>query len=198
MNQPTRLFLPFALLFFGLTLLADAPAKKHDHAAHKHEHGGHKHQVPAKKSVAHNHTMQHKASAFDTQMKTLLAPYLAIHQSLAAGSITGVAENAKTMSHLAKNLDASKVKGMHAAHYIDIPNNLQVSLSKLMTIKIVINARNAFKELSKPMAMWVSMAKPSGVHVVYCDKAKASWIQEGSVIKNPYGIIYSKCGTILN
>jgi hypothetical protein len=34
--------------------------------------------------------------------------------------------------------------------------------------------------------MWVSMAKPKGKSVMYCPMEKAGWVQDGTVVANPY------------
>ena len=59
-------------------------------------------------------------------------------------------------------------------------------------------ARDAFKELSRPMAMWVTMSKPAGVNVVFCSMAKGSWLQTDAKIRNPYyGAKMLSCGQII-
>jgi len=108
------------------------------------------------------------SEAFDAQMQKVLEPYLAIHGALAADSTKGVAHNAGVIAQQAKKLDPKSVTGAHAGHYKDIPSKLQAAAAELQKAKTLEDARSAFKSLSRPMAMWASMAKPKGIHVVFC------------------------------
>ena len=57
------------------------------------------------------------------------------------------------------------------------------ALSKANTLD---DAREAFKKLSMPMAMWATMSKPKDMDVLYCSMAKASWVQKHGKVRNPY------------
>ena len=59
-------------------------------------------------------------------------------------------------------------------------------------------ARESFKKLSQPMAMWASMSKPRNIDVVYCPMSKASWLQKEGAIRNPYhGVEMLRCGQVV-
>ena len=59
-------------------------------------------------------------------------------------------------------------------------------------------ARDAFKQLSQPMAMWATMSHPDGVDVLFCSMAKASWLQKHGEVRNPYyGAASLRCGEVL-
>ena len=45
--------------------------------------------------------------------------------------------------------------------------------------------REAFKELSRPLAMWATMSKPAGLNVVFCSMAKGSWLQRDKTDRQP-------------
>jgi len=64
--------------------------------------------------------------------------------------------------------------------------------------KEIVSMRTALVDLSKPMVMWASLSKPSGINVVYCSMNPGSWLQKGSKIRNPYyGSKMLSCGQII-
>jgi len=75
--------------------------------------------------------------------------------------------------------------------------NLIKAAEKIKSAKSVDEAREAFKKMSQPMAMWAGMAKPDGYEVKYCSMMKASWVQTKGKTKNPYyghGHKMASCG----
>lgn len=164
------------------------------------------HGVGTKEAPGHKHHSHHtaapqkdQAKAFKSGMESILVPYLAIQSALAANSMREVAENAKLLKTLSQKVDASKLTGKHAMHFKNLPANLLKSSENLAKATDLKTARNAFKAVSKPMAMWASMMKPKGVYVVYCDMAKGSWLQKSKTIRNPYyGPAMPQCGVIVS
>lgn len=149
--------------------------------------------------VCSHEVAQAKTESFDKQMQPLLEAYLKIPKVLAADHTEGVVESAKKVGNLAKSLDPSTVTGKHAGHYRDIPKKLMAAARKLEMSKDIDAMREALKELSKPMAMWATMSKPKGVSVMYCSMAPGSWLQQGTVIANPYyGAKMLRCGEIVS
>jgi Cu(I)/Ag(I) efflux system membrane fusion protein len=138
------------------------------------------------------------AEKFDKQMQPILEEYLKIPKALAADKTAGVTKAAKEIEKLASKLDATTVTGEHALHFKGIPAKLQAAAKKLKDAKDIKTMREALKDLSKPMAMWVTMSKPQGVSVAYCSMAPGSWIQKGTKIANPYyGAKMLRCGEIV-
>jgi len=141
---------------------------------------------------------QADTSKFDKQMKPVLEAYLNIQEALASDSLKKVSALAGKIEKAAAKMDAKTVKGEHASHFKDIPANLKQSAAQLANAKDIESARNHFKKLSQPMAMWAGMAKPKGIHVVYCSMAKGSWLQKSETIRNPYyGSKMLACGDIV-
>jgi len=136
---------------------------------------------------------------FDQQMESVLEVYLEIPKTLAADRIDGVVAAAKTIATLAENLESAKVTNMHAKHYKNIPVNIKTNAEKLAAAKDITAMREALKDLSKPMALWVTMSQPQGVSVMYCSMAPGSWLQiNDTVITNPYyGAKMLRCGEII-
>ncbi|MBW2586402.1 MAG: DUF3347 domain-containing protein, partial [Deltaproteobacteria bacterium] len=112
--------------------------------------------------------------------------YLRIGSALSADSLNGVREKAEAIAKLAGGLDSGSVSGEHAARYKSVPVNLEKAAQSLGKAQSLTAARDAFKDLSKPMAMWVSMSKPKNIDVVYCSMAKGSWVQKRGKKSNPY------------
>ena len=137
------------------------------------------------------------ASNFNEGMEPILKQYLVIHQNLMDGKMSDIASSADTIIAQAKKLDPASVKGHQANHYKDVPKNLIASATKLKSAKSVDDAREIFKKLSQPMAMWAGMAKPDGYTVKFCSMTKGSWVQKGTKTMNPYygqGHKMASCG----
>ena len=137
-------------------------------------------------------------SKFDTQMQSVLTHYLTIHDALARDTTQGVAAAALAIAAAAAKVDPSAATGEHAGHYTKLPEKITESAKALAQAKDLKAARDAFKLVSRPMAMWVTMSKPDGVSVVFCSMAKGSWLQKSSEIRNPYyGASMLACGEIV-
>jgi len=135
------------------------------------------------------------ASEFDREMEPILAEYLKIQTALAADETEGVEGAVRAIEDLAKTLDPGTAHGEHAEHYQNIPEDISVACGKLHEAKGIGSIREAFKDLSKPVSMWVTMGEPKDASVMYCPMAKASWVQHGSEVANPYlGSKMLRCG----
>jgi len=138
-------------------------------------------------------------SDFDTQMMEIYAQYRVIHQALAADRGTSVKESGLKIATLAKDLDVSKVSAEHAAHFKGLPEKISAAAEGLAKATDLAAQRDAFRALSKPMAMWASMDQESGLNVVFCSMAKGSWLQDDASIKNPYmGSKMLGCGEVVS
>jgi len=127
-----------------------------------------------------------KTENFDKAMQPVLASYLKIYTSLAADSIEGVPAFARAIVKATAQVKRVRVKGEHAKHYKNLPGTIAKTARALEQAKTLDAARKAFKEISKPMAMWATMSKPAGVDVMFCSMAKASWLQPHTKVSNPY------------
>jgi Cu(I)/Ag(I) efflux system membrane fusion protein len=135
---------------------------------------------------------------FDRTVQPVLEAYLKIHEALADDKTDGVKSAAEKIAVLSDNLDPGKVTGKHATHYEDLPAKIKTAALKLAQGKKIGPLREAFKALSRPMAMWATMSKPEGIFIVYCPMAKASWLQTDDDIRNPYhGHEMLRCGEIV-
>ncbi|MBW1860262.1 MAG: DUF3347 domain-containing protein [Deltaproteobacteria bacterium] len=136
--------------------------------------------------------------AFDQSMQPVVEEYLKIQEALADDKTEGVKSAAEQVAALSDNLDPDTVTGEHAMHYKDVPTKIKTAALKLAQEKEIGAMRGAFKELSRPMAMWATMSKPEGIYLVYCPMAKGSWLQTDKVIRNPYhGHEMLHCGEIV-
>ena len=127
-----------------------------------------------------------RASEFDRAMEPILAEYLTIHHSLAADETEGVRAAEREIEKLAKQLSPELATGEHAEHYKNVPSEIRAACEKLDGAKDIGAMRAAFAELSKPISMWVTMAEPKGMSVMYCPMKKAGWVQRGTEVANPY------------
>jgi hypothetical protein len=126
------------------------------------------------------------AMEFDQAMEPILTEYLKIQTSLAADSTEGVAAAVHKIESSAKKLDPGTAAAPHREHYKNIPQDIVVACGKFNDPDDLSSVREAFQELSKPISMWVTMARPEGKHVMYCSMKKAGWVQQGSEVANPY------------
>ncbi|MDY6988683.1 MAG: DUF3347 domain-containing protein [Thermodesulfobacteriota bacterium] len=135
---------------------------------------------------------------FDKSMAPLLEEYLKIHDALAADKTDGVKGAAEQIVTLSDKVDPNTVTGEHKEHYRHLPMTIKKAAQKLARGKDLGAAREAFKELSRPVAMWATMSKPKGVYVIYCSMASGSWLQKDKAIRNPYhGSQMLRCGEIV-
>jgi Cu(I)/Ag(I) efflux system membrane fusion protein len=135
------------------------------------------------------------ASEFDRAMEPVLAEYLKIQTALAADETDGVEDAVHAIQDLAKKIDTKTASGEHAEHYQNIPEDISVACGKFHEAKDIGSIREAFRDLSKPVSMWVTMAEPKDTSVMYCPMAKAGWVQHGSEVANPYfGSEMLSCG----
>jgi hypothetical protein len=136
---------------------------------------------------------------FDRQMRPIYSDYQVIHRALAADRLAGVDRAAARIAKRASKLDPSTVSGKHAAHYRDLPRKITAAARAVKKAGDLKQTREAFKSLSRPLAMWATMSQPKGINVVYCSMAKASWLQSDATIANPYyGSEMLRCGEIVS
>ncbi|MDQ1330501.1 MAG: rane fusion protein copper/silver efflux system [Thermodesulfobacteriota bacterium] len=136
---------------------------------------------------------------FDEKMQPILEEYLKIVDTLASDKTEGVADAAKKIDALTGTLSPSLVTGEHSAHYKGIPGKISDGAKKMALVKDISSLREALVGLSKPMVMWASMSKPSGINVIYCSMNPGSWLQKGKKIRNPYyGSKMLTCGEIIS
>lgn len=136
---------------------------------------------------------------FDAQMKPLYEQYLVIQDALSKDTTQGVKAAAQKIAAQAKRLDPSTVTGEHAAHFKMLPKNIREGALAVAGAKDLASAREAFKALSRPVAMWAQMSKPEGAYVMFCSMAKSSWVQTGADVRNPYyGQSMLTCGETIS
>lgn len=107
----------------------------------------------------------------------VLNHYLSVQSALARDSMKNVSVNAHA---LAEAVRADETKSLPAA--------IADQANALAKAKNLANARKAFKPLSESLiAYFKANDAPHGIYVeVYCPIAKASWLQAGETVRNPY------------
>lgn len=120
-------------------------------------------------------------------VKSVFDNYLTIQAALVKDSIDGVASNASAIATAVRG-DSMKMLSPEIATQADA----------LAKAKDVASAREAFKPLSKSLIVYLNANNVTGAYVeVYCPMAKASWLQKGDKIDNPYlGASMHSCGQI--
>jgi Cu(I)/Ag(I) efflux system membrane fusion protein len=128
------------------------------------------------------------AIEFTAPLPAVLEAYTQIQNGLASDSLTGLAPAAKT---LAKLLIEDPAKTLPAGI---------APAQAIAEAKTIEAARTAFKELSDVLTRFLAQAKvrPGQYQIVYCEMAKAHWLQGDKAIKNPYyGKSMLTCGRII-
>lgn len=137
--------------------------------------------------------------AFDAGMKPITAHYGTIHRALAGDRTDGVRAAARKIAKLARQLEPERVTGKHARHYAGLPDKIRSAATRLARARSLKAQRAAFKQLSRPLAMWATMSQPAGISVVYCSMARGSWLQRDKTIANPYyGASMLRCGEVVS
>ncbi len=116
-----------------------------------------------------------ESGALMEPVKSVLDNYLKIQSALAKDSIDGVASNASAIANAVRG-DSMKMLSPHVAEQADA----------LAKAKDLASAREAFKPLSKSLIQYMNDHNVSTFVEVYCPMAKASWLQAGDKIDNPY------------
>ncbi len=138
-------------------------------------------------------------NSFDETMNKITVEYMKIKDTLTNDKTDNINNNAKSILKLSKKLDLTNVTEEHQAHFKKLPMNISAAAKDLSKAKDIKAMRKAFNDLSKPMAMWVTMMKPAGINVAYCSMNPGSWLQTGKEIRNPYyGASMLKCGEIVS
>src|SRR5882724_11391174 len=110
-------------------------------------------------------------------VKSVYDHYLAIQTELAKDSIKGLDEHANAIAKAVKG-DEMKMLSPDVAKQAE-------TLAKAKDVK---SARQAFKPLSVSLIKYLAdnKAGKGTYHEAYCPMVKASWLQTGEDIKNPY------------
>jgi Cu(I)/Ag(I) efflux system membrane fusion protein len=115
--------------------------------------------------------------AFANTGESVLDHYLTVQSALARDSMKNVSASAQA---LAAAVRADETKSL--------PIAIAEQADALATAKNLAKARKAFKPLSESLiAYFKANRAPHGTFFeVYCPIAKASWVQAGETVRNPY------------
>ena len=123
-------------------------------------------------------------------VKSVLDNYLMIQTDLAKDSVKGLDEHANAIAKAVKG-DDMKMLSPEVAKQAE-------TLAKAKDLKA---AREAFKPLSSSLIKYLAdnKAGKGTYHEAYCPMVKASWLQTGKDITNPYmGKSMLDCGVLKN
>jgi hypothetical protein len=129
-------------------------------------------------------------SALMEPVKSVIDHYLKIQTELTKDSIKGLDEHANAIAKAVKG-DDMKMLSPEVAKQAE-------TLAQAKDLKA---AREAFKPLSKSLIKYLAdnKAGKGTYHEAYCPMVKASWLQTGKDIKNPYmGKEMLTCGELKN
>jgi len=116
-----------------------------------------------------------QATPLAQSTKTILDSYVSIQTALASDSLEAVAQSGNAIVQNVRG-DPSKISPPQVAREAD----------KLAKAQDLQSARKAFKSLSQSLIQYVRANHITGLHEAYCPMAKASWLQVGTQINNPY------------
>ena len=123
-------------------------------------------------------------------VKSVLDHYLMIQTELAGDSVKGLEDHANSIAKAVKGDDLKRLSP-------DVAKQAE-TLARAKDLKA---AREAFKPLSASLVKYLATHKDSKstYHEAYCPMAKASWLQAGKEIVNPYmGKEMLTCGVLKN
>jgi hypothetical protein len=116
--------------------------------------------------------------------------YIAIQEELTKDSTKGVSEHATAIATAAK---AGQLKGL--------PSDTEKHADAVAKAQDIKSARQAFKPLSADFIKYRAdnKAAKGAYHEAYCPMARASWLQTGKEVRNPYyGKSMLDCGELKN
>ena len=125
---------------------------------------------------------------FQQPVQSVFDNYIKVQGALVQDSLEGVSGAGTAMAKAIKD-DAK-----HA-----LPTKVAEQAEALGKVKDLKAARAAFKPLSESLIEFVKGQKAAAgtYHVAYCPMAKASWLQTGKAVMNPYmGKSMPHCGQL--
>ena len=125
---------------------------------------------------------------FKPPVQSVFDNYLKVQGALVQDSLEGVSGAGTAMAK------AIKDNAKHA-----LPAKVAEQAEALGKVKDLQAARAAFKSLSDSLIVFVKGQKAAAgtYHVAYCPMAKASWLQTGKTVMNPYmGKSMPHCGQL--
>jgi hypothetical protein len=120
--------------------------------------------------------------------KPVIENYLAAQASLAGDSMETISASAQALAQAVRT-DTAKT----------FPTEVASQAEALAKAKDLATARKAFQPLSDSLIRFAKAGNiPAGaLYEVYCPMAKASWLQAGKTVRNPYiGQAMLHCGQI--
>lgn len=143
-------------------------------------------------------TQPHGAQAFNRAMMPLVEIYLQVQTALASDSIEGVSQAVEVISKIATALDTKEISGPNKESYLTLPAEVRQAAHRMSQAKNLAEARKMFFELSRPLTMWASVARPKGIALAYCSMADGGWLQKQGPLRNPYyGSEMLECGEFI-
>lgn len=127
-----------------------------------------------------------QSAALSQPVATVFDSYIRVETALAKDSLDDVAKNARTIAKAVKDDPTTTFSA-------NVPRQAE-TLAKAADLRA---ARDAFKPLSQSLIEYVSKypALAASFRQAYCPMAKASWLQTGTTILNPYmGNAMVHCG----
>jgi hypothetical protein len=146
--------------------------------------------VMAAAGLLFNSTVRADDSALMEPVKSVLDHYLTIQTNLVNDSIQGLGEHATAIAKAVKGDDMKMLSP-------DVAKQAE-TLAQAKDLKA---AREAFKPLSVSLIKYLADNKAGKgmYHETYCPMVKASWLQTGMNVRNPYmGKEMPTCGEIKN
>jgi Protein of unknown function (DUF3347) len=125
---------------------------------------------------------------FPQPVQSVFDNYIKVQSALAQDSLQGLSTAGTAMAN------AIQADSQHA-----LSAKVAEQAEALGTAKDLDTARAAFKALSQSLIEFVKGQKSAAgtYHVAYCPMAKASWLQTGTTVMNPYmGQAMPHCGQL--
>jgi hypothetical protein len=125
------------------------------------------------------------APVFDQPVQSVFDNYIKAQAALVQDSLAGVTDAGSAIT-----------KALPSAAGKTLPPAVTSQAESLAKAKDLDSARAAFKLLSNSLIEFAKAHNATGTyHIAYCSMAKASWLQTGTTIMNPYfGKAMPHCG----
>jgi hypothetical protein len=124
--------------------------------------------------------------------KSLIKPYLAVSEPLAADSLAPAVAAGKTLATEAKKILKDAGCKTVAEPFVE-------GGTKMAQVKDIAAAREVLKGWNGGVIELYTLVKPTDVDIVWCPMGKLHWLQKQGTVRNPYyGASMLECGLVVN
>lgn len=134
----------------------------------------------------------------EAAFQQMFREYERIRLELTNDSLEGIAERASAIAATALDAEEAAKKSPHYSPCCTAPAEIAKAADSLAAAATLVEAREAFFALSRPLIRFAEPLAPEGVVTVSCAMLDKRWLQAKGRIGNPYGgKAMAECGKVI-